>query len=126
MLDDTRPYITVTNELFRHPKYKALGRSARLRIIELWAHCNEFMTDGAIDAGTWSEVPAKERKELLAAGWVEEGAAGLECHDYLRHQKSRKQIQELKAGRSDAGRYGSHVRHHANKGVTDPGCPHCA
>lgn len=125
MPEDTRPYIVVTNELFRHPKFRALSRSARLRIIELWAHCNEYMTDGEIDAGTWAEIPAKERKELETAGWVERDTAGRRCHDYLKHQKSRQQILELKADRAEAGAFGAHSRHHLKRGRFDPSCKWC-
>jgi hypothetical protein len=122
---DTRPYITVTNELFRHPKFLRMSRSARLRILELWARCNEFKTDGYVDDGTWSEIPAKERKELTENGWIELRDGRRECHDYLKHQKSKKELEALKSNRSGAGTYGTHVQHHERKGIVKPGCPFC-
>jgi hypothetical protein len=122
---DPRAYIIVTSELPRHPKFKALSRSARLRIIELWCHCREFKTDGFIDAGTWGEVPPKERKELLG-GWVEAREDGtLWCHDYLDHQKSKKQLEALATKRAEGGTFGAHVKHHERKGVVNPDCPFC-
>lgn len=125
MPEDTRPYITVANELFRHPKFKILSRTARLRIIELWAHCNEYMTDGEIDHGTLMEIPAKERRELTDAGWIEQAETGWRCHDYLKHQKSRIQILKHKAERAQAGLFGAHTRHHVKKGVVDRACKWC-
>lgn len=102
-----------------------MSRSARLRIIELWAHCREFKTDGYIDPGTWEEIPLKERRELLSH-WVEVRADGnLWCHDYLDHQKSRAQLEKLAAGHSEGGAFGAHVRHHERRGVVKPDCPFC-
>jgi hypothetical protein len=121
---DFRPFITVTNEVFRHPKFRSMTRSARLRVLELWAHCNEFRTDGRIDDGIWLEIPAKERKELEAYGWVEYKPDRV-CHDYLKHQKSKAELEVLQSNRSTSGAWGAHIRHHEKKHVISPDCEFC-
>lgn len=126
MGQDTRPYITVTNELFGHPKFKRLTPAARLYLLELWAHCNMYMTDGVLEAVTLFERGKKIGNELINGGWVEAHEDGsYSCHDYLEHQKSREQILKHREDKKGSGEYGSHVRWHVKRGVHDLNCEHC-
>ena len=125
MSRDTRPYIAVTNELFRHPKFRRLTFEARVSLLELWAHCNEFMTDGDVDSWVFEEYPAKVQEQLVKIGWVHSKGDDYEMHDYLKHQKSKAQILEHKGKKSSAGALGNHTKHHTNKGVVKPGCFWC-
>lgn len=125
MARDTRPYITVANELFRHPKFRRMTTDARLAVLELWAHCNEFMTDGLVDSFTFSDYTKAVQEEVITAGWVHVNDAGFEMHDYLKHQKSKEEILALKAKKSVTGALGGHTRHHAKKGIKKAGCYWC-
>lgn len=125
MARDTRPYITVANELFRHPKFRRMPIEARLAVLELWAHCNEFMTDGVVDVFTFEAQPGTVQEQVLAAGWAYKADDWYEMHDYLKHQKSKEEILDLKAKKSIGGAFGNHARHHTNKGVTKKGCYWC-
>lgn len=125
MSRDTRPYIAVTNELFRHPKFRRLTFEARISLLELWAHCNEFMTDGHVDSWVFEEYPDNVREQLVKVGWVHPKDDDYEMHDYLKHQKSKAQILEHKGNKSAAGAFGNHTRHHTKKGVVKAGCYWC-
>lgn len=125
MSRDTRPYIAVTNELFRHPKFRRLTFEARVALLELWAHCNEFMTDGHVDSWVFEEYPDKVQEQLVKVGWVHSKGDDYEMHDYLKHQKSKAEILALKDQKSVSGALGGHVRHHVKKGVVKTGCYWC-
>lgn len=125
MARDTRPYITVANELFRHPKFRRMSTDARLAVLELWAHCNEFMTDGVVDTFTFEGQPGTIQEQVLAAGWAYKADDWYEMHDYLKHQKSKEEILAHKAKRSMSGAFGNHARHHTSKGVMKAGCHWC-
>lgn len=140
MARDTRPYIVITNELVRHPKYRRLSPEGRCALIELWVHCNEFMTDGHVDSWVFEDYPESVREQLLAARWIYRkpvaGATGVrepsdgdsdgyEMHDYLEHQKSKKEILEHRSHKSSAGALGNHTRHHVQKGIHKAGCSYC-
>lgn len=125
MSRDTRPYITVTNELFRHPKYRRMSFEARVALLELWAHCNEFMTDGRVDGWVFEEYPDKICEQLLTVGWAYADGDSYEMHDYLKHQKSKAEILELKEKRSVSGAYAAHCRFHLKRGKPKSDCYWC-
>lgn len=125
MARDTRPYITVANELFRHPKFRRMPIDARLAVLELWAHCNEFMTDGVVDAFTFEAQPGTVQEQILLAGWAYKADDWYEMHDYLKHQKSKEEIMAHKQQKAVTGAFGGHSRHHIKKGVKKPGCYWC-
>ncbi|PSS43607.1 hypothetical protein C6401_10770 [Arthrobacter woluwensis] len=129
---DERPYITITNQLLRHPKFKALpSDKARLYLLELWAHCNEFLTDGLVTKEVLYERGPGIAKALIAGNWVltTNDPNVFEMRDYLKHQKSRETINKLIAKRREAGskggKIGMHNRHHVAKGVFKEGCEYC-
>lgn len=126
MSRDTRPYITVANELFRHPKFRRMPIEARLAVLELWAHCNEFMTDGVVDTFTFESNATEVQEQILAVGWAYKADDWYEMHDYLKHQKSKEEILAHKAKKSIGGAFGNHVRHHEKKSIAKPGCHWCA
>lgn len=123
---DKRPYITVTNELFRHPKFRRLSDKAKLYLLELWGTCNEFQTDGKIEHAVLMAQGKRVADELLN-GWVEatDVPGMFYMHDYLEHQKSRVEIEKYKEKKTSAGVFGAHKRHHEMKGIFDISCGHC-
>lgn len=127
---DTRPYITISNELFRHPKFRRLSDKAKLWLLELWAYCNEYRTDGFVDVHILNEKGAKITAELMV-NFVETTADNdmFYMHDYLDHQPSRKEIedriQEKRSRASTGGKLSAHNRHHVKKGIVNPDCELC-
>ena len=125
MIDD-RPFIRVHDGLPDHPKVVGLSDRAFRVLIESWCWCSRHLTDGHIPAAYWRRTgTARARAELVSAGLVEQVADGVMMHDYLLHQRSAAQVDEYRAARQDRGSLGNHVRWHASKGITRPGCPHC-
>lgn len=131
MSKDRRPYITVAQELFRHPKWRRISKDARLYLLELWGYCNEFRTDGMVHRTVLEEQGVKVGKELLDAGWVEITADPDEfyMHDYLDHQPSKaeieKRVKDAKESGSRGGAKSNHTRNHVNKNFIDPSCELC-
>ena len=125
---DTRPYITLTNELFNHPKFKRIKNPwARLHLIELWTYCNGYKTDGVIDEDTLMEKGDDVGQELLDRKWVvgPDKDGNYHMHDYLKHQKSKAEIEGMTAGRKAAAGWGNHVRWHVKKQVVEHSCGYC-
>lgn len=125
MAKDTRPYFTLTNEYPRHRKIRTLSDKAFRLHVELIADCNDAQSDGKFSKHELNMRGPKAGKELIDAGLVEAIDGGYQLHDYLSHQHSKKQIQEYKAIKVDAGTFGAHTRHHVKKGVFEIGCKHC-
>ncbi|WP_144627593.1 hypothetical protein [Arthrobacter woluwensis] len=133
---DPRPFIAVHDDIVNHPKIEALSDPAFRHLIRLWGYANKFKTDGII-----TELKAKEKglkvfKELTTAAWP--GAEPLlkplgdgrwECHDYLRHNRSAAELQELaeanETKKSTSGKVGMHKRWHVDRGVVSPDCELC-
>lgn len=123
---DTRPYIAVANSLFRHPKFVMVSKDARLHLLELWAHCNEYRTDGRVHKAILDQAGKKVSEELLGANWVEHHEGDwFYMHDYLKHQKSADELADAREQKQQRGRRGAHVRFHENRGITDPDCAYC-
>jgi hypothetical protein len=125
---DTRPYITLTNELFNHPKFKRIKNPwARLHLIELWTHCNTYLTDGIVDEDTLMEKGEDIADELMKRRWVTgpDAEGNYQMHDYLKHQKSRAEIKGLQAKRQTAAAWGNHTRWHEAKGIQETTCGYC-
>jgi hypothetical protein len=124
---DRRPYIAITNELFEHPKFLALTPEGRLHLMRLWAYCNHYLTDGRVPAEILKKEGKRIADRLLKLGWLEptEDPDIFMCHDYLKHQKSRAQILELRAIKSTKGNKGAHQRWHVKRQITDPACSWC-
>ncbi|AOZ64604.1 hypothetical protein SEA_CHUBSTER_51 [Arthrobacter phage Chubster] len=125
---DTRAYITVTNELFDHPKFKRIKNPyAQLYLIELWTYCNRYKTDGRVDPDTLMEHGEDVGAELIKIGWVTgpDKDGDYWMHDYLKHQKSKAEIEGLTRHRTTAAQYGNHTRWHEAKDVYEASCGFC-
>lgn len=104
---DTRTYITLHDGMPEHPKVEPLTDRAFRDLVSLWCWCSRNRTDGKVPTAVWMKrAGAKIRAELIAAGLVEETAEGALMHDYLEHQRSAAEIDELSAKRRDAGSKG--------------------
>ena len=111
MARDDRTYITVHDGMPEHPKVEALSDRAFRVLIDLWCWCSRTLSDGVIPEAVWLKRTgtAKVRKELLAS-LVDVVDGEYVMHDYLAHQRSRAQVEELKAKRAEAGRKGGRAR----------------
>lgn len=108
---DPRAWIKVHNGLLDHPKVEPLSDGAFRLLVGLWCWCSRQQTDGRVPGGVWARRGApRTRRELVAAGLVEEDEDGVVMHDYLEHQESAEQIRERREKRVQAGRKGGQAR----------------
>ena len=116
MPKDDRTYITLHDGMPEHPKVEALSDAAFRVLVDLWCWCSRNRTDGRVPAAVWGKrAPKRIQRELLNApsGYhpcVEPDEAGVRMHDYLEHQRSAAQIDELKQKRAEAGKRGGKAK----------------
>ena len=122
-------YIRVDVLLPEHPKVEELSDKAFRALITLWCYCGRQRTDGAVTRKQWEAWPRSVRDELTAAGLARpvDLGGGAAIHDFLEHQRSREEIDELSAKRSDAGRKAAAARWngtHTKSHTKSHGLPH--
>lgn len=127
---DKRPYFVLTNEYPRHRKIRHLSDKAFRLHVTLLGLCNEDRNDGIISKQDLQMLGPGAGKELLKASLVHEKEPGIyQLHDYLRHQNSRKEIEELVTEKQAAGKIGgkksAHLQWHVKRGITNPECELC-
>lgn len=98
-----------------NPKVEGLSDKAFRALIGLWCYCARQHSDGTVPASRWKQIAPKARAELISAGLANpllagDPGAGVAMHDYLEHQRSREQADELAAKRAEAGRKGATAR----------------
>lgn len=109
-------YVRLDVLMPEHPKIAGLSDKAFRAFIELLCYCGRQRTDGVVDARTWKRHgTARARAELVGAGLVEpllegDASAGVTLHDYLGHQRSREEIDELSQRRTEAAKRGAAAR----------------
>jgi F0F1-type ATP synthase epsilon subunit len=83
-------------------------------LIETWCWCSQNRTDGNVRPTSWAKRGTpKARRELVAAGLAEITDDGtVVMHDYLEHQRSADEIDELSRKRAEAGKKGGQARAH--------------
>ncbi|MFC0041048.1 hypothetical protein [Actinomadura rayongensis] len=125
-MSDVRTYIRLHDGMPDHPKIEALSDRAFRLLITCWCWCSRHLTDGHIPGATWAKRGTpRARAELLAAGLVEQTRDGVRMHDYLRHQRSAAEVDQLRQARGETGSLGNHIRWHVRQGVRLAGCVHC-
>jgi hypothetical protein len=124
---DDRTYIKVHDGIEDHPKILPLSDAAFRLLMTTWGWCSRHLTDGHVPAAIWAKRGTpKARKELVAAGMVEEVADGVQMHDYLQHQRSAAEVEEKRDARAASAAKANHVRWHVDGGRFDASCSHCA
>jgi hypothetical protein len=118
-------YIRVDVLLPEHPKVEGLSDKAFRALITLWCYCGRQRTDGAVTRKQWEAWPPKVRAELITAGLVRpvDLSSGAAMHDFLEHQRSREEIDELSARRSEAGKKAAEARW-GGRDTKSHGLPH--
>ena len=113
---DGRTYITLHDGMPEHPKVEALSDAAFRVLVDLWCWCSRNLTDGEVPTAVWTKrAPKRIQRELLTAPGshkpcVEATDDGVRMHDFLEHQRSAAQIDELKQKRSEAGKQGGKAK----------------
>lgn len=125
---DGRAYITIHDDMMNHPKIEALSDPAKVHIVRLWGHCNKFRTDGVVSASKAKEKGPAVFKQLTAGQAplliaLDDGT--FYCHDYLKHQWSKEEIETQSVAKKDSAAFGLHTRWHVKRGLIDPTCDHC-
>ena len=108
-------YIRVDVLLPEHPKIEGLSDKAFRVLFELWCYCGRNRTDGVVSAKRWRDTGTKRaREELVKAGLVElRLGEGCVMHDFTGpdgHQRTRAEIEELSAKRTEAAKKAAEAR----------------
>lgn len=108
-------FIRVDVQLPEHPKVEELSDKAFRTLVELWCYCGRNRTDGLVTEKRWkaSGTP-RARAELVKLGLAEPMGlgGGVVMHDYLDHQRSRQEIDDLSVKRTEAARKAADARWH--------------
>lgn len=108
---DPRPFITLHDGMPDHPKIEALSDAAFRLLVSTWCWCNRNRTDGKVATASWNKRgTSKARRELLESGLAVLVDDGVQMHDYLEHQRSAAEIDELSEKRREAGRKGGKAK----------------
>lgn len=124
---DDRTYIKVHDGMPDHPKIDGLSDRGFRLLIETWCWCSRHLTDGRVPQTTWlKRGTAAARRELVAAGLVEEHGDAVLMHDYLEHQRSASEVADIREKKRLASQKGNHKRWHVGpRGRPDPDCSLC-
>ena len=93
---DGRTFISVHDEMMDHPKIEALSDTAKVHLVRLWGYCNRHRTDGIVSAGKAKDKGAAVFKQLTSGPepmLIQLDDGTYYCHDYLKHQWSKAEIE---------------------------------
>lgn len=119
---DKRTYVRLHDGLPDHPKIIAVGGEAAWMYTSALCYCSRHLTDGYIPRRLWARLTDSSNPEANASALVRSGLLHEEVHscttcppglpdqyllhDYLDHQRSAAEVQELRDKRSLAGQMG--------------------
>lgn len=106
MTKDPRAFIRLHNGMPDHPKIEGLSDAAFRALVSLWCWCSKHLTDGHVTPASWAKRAGDAGPELIAAGLAHETSDGFMMHDYLEHQSSREEVEQVRLKRREAGRRG--------------------
>lgn len=111
MTKPMRLFIKVHNGFPEHPKTVELSDKAFRHLVELWCFCSRNLNDGRLTNGQAAKyLTNKTRRELVAVGFINEDADGIDMHDYLDHQQSAQEVSDLRERRAEAGSRGGKAK----------------
>lgn len=111
MAADSRLFFKLHNGFPEHPKTIELSDKAFRQLIEAWCYCSRMMNDGKLTKPLFLKLfSRKTQKELLSVGYVVATENGYEMHDYLDHQMSAKDVENLRNKRAEAGSKGGKAK----------------
>lgn len=103
---DKRTFITVHDGMPEHHKIEALSDKAFRALIDLWCWCSRNTSDGDVPESVWLKRTTPRVRAELLVDLVEPRPTGVHMHDYLEHQRSKAEIDELRDKRARAGSMG--------------------
>lgn len=110
-MSDPRSFLKLHNGMPEHPKVAGLSDEAFRALIELWCYCSRNLTDGRIVGALATRLAsASALLELVTAQMVDEDGDDYLMHDYLKHQQSKAQVEEVRENRRKAGRLGGRAK----------------
>jgi len=115
-------YANTEYEFWGNPKVRAAGKDAAIMYIAACGYCNQFLTDGFISHPAietisflaFQKQPKKTINLLLEQKLWLEVEGGYLIHDFLKHNKSKAQIEEIRAKNSAAGKASAQARSQPN------------
>lgn len=111
MAAESRLFFKLHNGFPEHPKTIELSDKAFRQLIEAWCYCSRMMNDGKLTKTLFLKLfSRKTQKELLSVGYVVATENGYEMHDYLAHQMSAKDVENLRNKRAEAGSKGGKAK----------------
>jgi hypothetical protein len=124
---DERTYIKVHDGMPDHWKIEALSDRAFRLLVETWCWCSRHLNNGRFPMSSWQRRGTpKARKEIEAIGLVEaDGDGWVQMHDYLEHQRSAEQVEDIREKKRRAAAQGNHKRWHEDRSIVDPECGFC-
>jgi hypothetical protein len=112
-MPDDRTYIKVHDGLPDHPKIVGLSLAAKWALLTYWCYSSRHLTDGMVPRVIAAREGKKAVAELEKAGLIESRGDDWYCHDYLEHQRSAAEVQELRDKRREAGSKGGKAKANA-------------
>lgn len=107
-------YIRLDDGFANHPKIARLAPPAVVLFVAGLCYCSRYLTDGAIPAAAARKLDYSSPRaigELVAAGLWERRGDDFEVHDYLKHQRSKAQVEAAReSGRRRWHRFASNDR----------------
>lgn len=101
------PYVKLFAAARDHPKIVGLSDSAFRAWVEGLCYCAEYLTDGVLPIVVARQLARLNvRRELYGVGLWEQNGDGVLVHDYLDYQRSRDEVERIRAQRAGAGRAG--------------------
>jgi hypothetical protein len=119
-------YIRVDVLLPDNGKLDGLSPLAKWTLLELWCYCGQNLTDGFVREAKWKKFGTSAVRRQLsdpARKLAERVPGGYQMHDYLEHQRSRAEVDELRKKRSEAGKKSGEARARA-KASAEQGAEH--
>lgn len=104
-------YIRLDDQITDHPKIAAAGPTAAWLFVCALCYCSRHLTDGFIPDGAVTQLsnvtkPRLQLGRLVGANLIHEVDGGWQVTDYLQWQRSRAEVNDIKAKRAEAGRKG--------------------
>lgn len=123
---DPRAFVAVDVGMPENLKVIGLSDAAFRVFVESICYCGRNKTDGlmlgAAVRRTWADEAVAE---LVRAGLFEVAGDDFQLHDYLKHNRTKEEIEELHDTKSDNGQRGAHARWHIARRRYDKTCEFC-
>lgn len=114
MPKDHRTFITVHDGMPEHRKIEVLSDKAFRCLFDLWCWCSRTRSDGHVPEAVWRKrTTPRVAREFLEGPFgplAEAVDGGYYMHDYLEHQRSREEIEQLTEKRRLAGSNGGKAK----------------